>query len=87
MKQLAITMSLALKWCFVLLLSFSSFLSAHEFRFGGSVRNAAEPVIGVEIAPQAWTKAYEESCIGNLRSLNMAQAMYRSEHAQKGFAR
>jgi hypothetical protein len=87
MKQPPITLSLALKWCFVLLALFSSFLSAHEFRFGGSVSNASEPVIGAEIAPQAFTKAYEESCIGNLRSLNMAQAMYRSEHVQKGFAR
>jgi hypothetical protein len=87
MKQLAITLSLAPRLCFVLVTLSSLFLCAQELRFGGSVSDASEAAIRIQIAPQAFAKAYEESWITNLRSLNMAQAIYRSEHVQKGFAR
>ncbi len=49
--------------------------------------NASEALIGIQINQQALANAEEESCITDLRSLNIAQAVYRVEHVQKGFAR
>jgi len=51
------------------------------------VNSPAKQTAGASSDVQLRTKVYEESCVGNLRTLNTAQVTYWGGDAKKGFAR
>jgi hypothetical protein len=86
-NQLATILFVRPKRRFVVFAMVLSLFPAQEIRLGALLTDASEAPSGIQTNQQALADAEEKSCIGNLRTLNMAQGIYSTEHVQKGFAR